>query len=116
MEKAEGQMKSSTSAFMTVQLATREVFGVAREVKYSERFSMKGPSDVRCMFWTKAFDSKEMKKRHILSYHWKAVEVCLSIYTECFKFLYEIEIESVYVYASIFGFSYIIKYFTLCKM
>ena len=50
MEKAEGQMKSSTLAFMTVHLITLEVFGVAGEVKYSERFSRKGPREVRCMF------------------------------------------------------------------
>ena len=52
MEKAEVQIKSSSSAFMTAHLATMQVLGVAGEMKYSERFSRKGPRDVRCMFCT----------------------------------------------------------------
>ena len=104
MEKAEGQMKSSTLAFMTAHLATLEVLGFAGEVKYSERFSRKGPTDVRCMFGTVVFDSQEMRKRHILSYYWKVFEVTVSISHKCFKFLYENAIARAYACASIFGF------------
>ena len=107
MEKAEGQKKSSTLAFMTAHLATMEVLGVAREVKYSERFSRKGPTVVRCMFCTMVFDSQKIRKRHILSYHWKVFAVTVSICHKCFKFLYKNTIESVYACASIFGFLHI---------
>ena len=75
MEKAEVQMKSSSLSFMTAHLATMKVLGVAREVKYGERFSRKGPRDVRCMFCTMLFDSHKMRKRDILSYHWKVFEI-----------------------------------------
>ena len=88
MEKAEVQMKSHLLAFMTAPLATMEVFGVAWEVKYNERFSSKGPRDVRCMFCIMVFDGHEMRKGHILSYHWKVFEVTVSISHKCFKFLY----------------------------
>ena len=105
MEKAEVQMKSSLSAFMTTHLATMEVLGVTGEVKYSERFSREGPGDLRCMFCTMVFDSHKMKKRYILSFHWNVFEVTLGISHKCFKFLYENAIASAYSCASIFGFS-----------
>ena len=72
---------------MTAHLATMQVFGVAREVKYSERFSRKGPRNVRCMFCTVVYNSHKMRKGHILSYQWKVFEVNVSISHKCFKFL-----------------------------
>ena len=105
MENAEVQMKSSSLAFMTAHLATMEVLGVAGKVKYSESFSRKGPRDVSCMFCTIVFDTHEMRRRHILSYHWRVFEVTVSISHKCFKFLYENAIVSAYACVSIFGFS-----------
>ena len=106
MEKTEGQMKSSTSAFMNAHLAKLEVLGVAGEVKYSERFHRKGPrGDVRCMFCTMVFDCQEMRKRHIPSYYWKVFEVTVSISHKWLKFVHENAIGSAYACASIFGFS-----------
>ena len=93
----------TTTQFITAHLATMEVLGVAGEVKYSERFSRKGPRDVRCMFCIMVFDSQEMRRRHILGYHWKAFEVTVIIYYKCFTFLYQNTIESAYACASIFG-------------
>ena len=103
MEQAEVQMKSSFLAFMTAHLATMEVLAVAGEIKYSEMLNRKGPRDVRCMFCTMVFDSHEMRKGHVLSYHWKVFEVTVSISHKCFKFLYENAIAN--ACASIFGFS-----------
>ena len=60
MVKAEVQMKSTASAFMSAHAATMEVLGVARKVQYHERFSKKGLRDVRCMFCTMAFDNIEV--------------------------------------------------------
>ena len=85
MEKAEVQMKSSSSAFMAAHLATMEVLGVAGQVKYHERLSKKGSRDVRCMFCTMVFDSNEAWERHILNSHWKIFEATVSIANKCFK-------------------------------
>ena len=41
MAKAEGQMKSTSSAFMPAHLATIEVLGAAVKVKYNERLTRK---------------------------------------------------------------------------
>ena len=60
MVKAEAQMRSTTSAFMSAHAATMEVLGVAGKVKYHERFRKKGVRDVRCMFCTMAFDNMEV--------------------------------------------------------
>ena len=40
MAKAEVQMQSTSSAFMTAHAATMEVLGVSGKVKYHERFSL----------------------------------------------------------------------------
>ena len=60
MVKAEAQMRSTTSAFMSAHAATMEVLGVAGKVKYHERFRKKGVRDVGCMFCTMAFDNMEV--------------------------------------------------------
>ena len=62
--KAEVQMKSTASAFISAHAATMEVLGVAGKVKYHERFSKKGVRDVRYMFCTMAFDNIEVQKKH----------------------------------------------------
>ena len=46
MAQAEVKMKSTSSAFMAVHLATMEVLGVAGKVKYNERFSKKASRDI----------------------------------------------------------------------
>ena len=115
MEKAEIQMKSSSSAFMTAHLATMEVLGVAGEVKYSERLSRKGSRDVRCMFCTMVFDSHEMWKRHLLSYHWQVFEATVSISHKGFKFLYGNAIASAYACASILACRLLILFVLMCN-
>ena len=79
MAKAEVQMKSTASAFMSAHAATMEVLSVAGKVKYHERFSKKGLRDVRCMFCTMAFDNIEVRKKHILTAHWKMFAATVSI-------------------------------------
>ena len=59
-QKAEVQMKSTASAFMSAHAATMAVLGAAGKVKYHERFSEKGVRNVRCMFCTMAFDNIEV--------------------------------------------------------
>ena len=83
MAKAEEQMKSTASAFMSAHTATMEVLGVAGKVKYHDRFSKKGLRDVRCMFCSMAFNNIEVWKRHILTAHWKVFEATVSI---CHKY------------------------------
>ena len=79
MVKAEVQMKSTASAFMSAHAATMEVLCVAGKVKYHERFSKKGVRDVGCMFCTMAFDNIEVQKKHILTAHWKVFTATVSI-------------------------------------
>ena len=79
MAKAEAQMKSTASAFMSAHAATMDVLGVGVKVKYHDRSSKKGLKDVRCMFSTMAFDNIEAWKRHILTAHWKVFEANVSI-------------------------------------
>ena len=60
MAKAEVQIKSTASAFMSAHAVTMEVLSVTGKWKYNDRFSKKGVRDVRCMFCTMAFDNIEV--------------------------------------------------------
>ena len=79
MIKAEKQMKSTTSAFLSAHAATMEVLGVAGKVKYHQRFRKKSVKDVRCMFCTMGFEDTEVCKKHIVTAHWKVFTATVSI-------------------------------------
>ena len=70
MEKSQDAMKGAQSAFMDAYSVMLEVHGSAGEVKLTdERFSRKGPWEVKCMFCTMEFDGHELWRKHILKYH-----------------------------------------------
>ena len=77
MVKAETQMKSTTSAFLSAHAATMEVMGVAEKVKYHESFRKKGVTDVRCMFCTIGFEKYRTMQE---TYHDCSLE---SVYSYC---------------------------------
>ena len=79
MVKAEAQVRSTTSAFLSAHAATMAVHGVAGKVKYHERFRKKGVTDVRCMFCTMAFENMQVCKKHIMTAHWKVFTATVSI-------------------------------------
>ena len=61
MEKIQDAMKDAKSAFMGAHSVMLELLGSAGEVKLTdERFSRKGPWEVKCMFCTMEFDGHEL--------------------------------------------------------
>ena len=79
MVKADIQMRSTTSAFLSAHAATMEVLGVAGKVKYHKRFRKKGVTGVRCLFCSMGFENMELHKKHIVIAHWKVFTLTVSI-------------------------------------
>lgn len=79
MEENKKEMKRTQREFMTAHSTTLEVLWSAGKVKLTRtRFNAKGERQVRCMFCTMAFDQMEVRKQHILVYHWKDMETTVS--------------------------------------
>ena len=80
LEKSQDAMKGVISAFMGAHSVIFEVLGSAGKVKLTdERFSRKGPWEVKCMICTMEFDGHELQRKHILQYHWNEVQIDVSI-------------------------------------
>ena len=79
MEENKKEMKRTQREFMTAHSATLEVLGAAGELKVSnKRFNTKGQIHIRCMLCTMGFDDMELRRQHILVYHWKDMETTVS--------------------------------------
>ena len=73
-------MKASQSAFMLAHGTTMEELGVGGQVQLGEeRYNKKGPQKYQCLFCLMAFDTVELRKHHILMYHWNVMDSAVSI-------------------------------------
>ena len=92
MAKAERQMKSTTSAFLSAHAAMMEVLSVAGKVKYHQTFRKKGATEVRCMFCSMGFENMELQKKHIRSFFSTAVQLQVQIHVQVYLHSLDIKI------------------------
>ena len=80
LKAAENKMKASQTTFMVAHGTTMEVLGVAGQVQLGEeRYNKKGPRKYQCLFCLMTFDTVELRKHHILMYHWNVMDTAVSI-------------------------------------
>ena len=85
LKTVEDSMKKSKTKFLEAHGTTLEVLKVSNEIEISdERFSKKGERKYQCIFCTMRFDRWELRKHHILMYHWSDNEECVCIDTNIF--------------------------------
>ena len=85
VKKVEDSMKKSKTKFLEAHGTTLEVLKVSNEIEISdERFSRKGERKYKCIFCTMRFDRWELRKHHILMYHWSDNEERVCIHTIMF--------------------------------
>ena len=80
LKKAEKSIERSKNKFIEAHRTTMEVLKVSGEVEISnEKFNKKGERKFDCFFCTKRFDTSNLRKHHILMYHWADMEKFVSI-------------------------------------
>ena len=85
LKRVEDSMKKSKTKFLEAHGTTLEVLKVSNEIEISdERFSTKGERKYQCIFCTMQFDQWQLRKHHILMYHWSDNEECVCIDTNMF--------------------------------